>query len=49
MKFSDLIEQCIKIIKAYDPSLETEDTFADDFLKSVNTSSDFKFIRENIH
>jgi hypothetical protein len=35
MKFSELIDYCIKIIQSYSPSQETEDTFADQFLEKA--------------
>ena len=35
MKFNELIDSCIEVIKTFNPVIKTLDSHADDFLKTV--------------
>lgn len=46
MKFNELIDMCVKIVQSYSPSLETEDTYADQFLEKIVNLYEKTFIKQ---
>lgn len=36
MKFNELIDSCIEVIKSFNPIIKTLDSHADDYLKDVS-------------